>query len=142
MTKKKASIEDVLEALKKLTAALAAPKTTEPASAPPPPASIKMEHGFPIPYEYQELVKTMLNKEFAVDIKYLPDAASFEFSILVPKKYSNAPENHWLTYNEDRRTKVIQNAYGANGVREWVLQIYENFPQTTQSLITYDRAQL
>lgn len=102
---------------------------------------VEMRGGFPVPYEYQELVNTLLNKHFSIEINYLPDAASFEFSILVPQKYSNASASHWATYKEDRRTKVIQNVLGANGVREWVLKVYENFPTETKSAITYDRAQ-
>ena len=98
--------------------------------------------GHPIPLEYQELVNTLLNKKFKVHIDYKPDQVAFEFAILVPKEYSNAGENHWGTYGEDRRSKVIQNAYGANGVREWVLQVYDNLTPEVRSAITYDRAQL
>lgn len=105
-------------------------------------SGVKIEQGFPIPLEYTELVNTLLNKKFKVEIKYQPDAAAFEFAILVPKEYSNASPMHWETFKEDRRNKVIQNAYGANGVREYVLQVYDNFPTETKSMITYDRAQL
>lgn len=123
--------------------------TTFPAPNPEPAtlekpsdgAQVKMKDGFPVPYEYQELVNTILNKHFGVEINYLPPQAAFEFSILVPKKYSNALPAHWETYHEDRRMKVIQNAYGANGVREYLSQVYNNFPQDIQSAITYDRAQ-
>ena len=96
----------------------------------------------PIPLEYTELVRSLLNQHFGVEIKYLPDQVAFEFAILVPKNYSNAGDSHWATYHEDKRSKVIQNAYGANGVREYVLQVYENFPPEIKSMITYDRAQI
>ncbi len=104
-------------------------------------ASISSTSEFPIPYEYQELINTILNKKFRIEIKYPGDAAAFEFAVLVPQEYSNAGKPHWDTYHEDRRSKVILNAYGANGVREWVTQIYENFPPETKSRITYDRSQ-
>ncbi len=102
----------------------------------------RKEPQFPIPYEYQELKNTLLNKHFEIDIEYIPDQVAMSFSILVPKKYSNAGEMHWGTYKEDRRSKVIPNALGANGVRQWMEQVYNNFNETTKSLITYDRAQL
>ena len=97
---------------------------------------------FPVPYEFNELKDTLLNKTFGIEIDYLPDQAAMNFSILVPKKYSNAGENHWITYKEDRRSKVISNALGANGVRQWCEQVYNNFNESTKSAITYDRSQL
>lgn len=150
--KKEATLDDVLGAVNGLTESITklveskSSVTNAETDAPPQGTghapNIEMKQGFPVPYEYQELVNTLLNKHFQIEINYLPDAASFEFAILVPKNYSNAPESHWETYKEDRRSKVIQNAYGANGVREWVLQVYNNFNEETRSAITFDRAQL
>lgn len=97
---------------------------------------------FPIPVEYREAIDTILNKRFGIDVKYLGDTAAFEFSILVPKGYSNAGEKHWETYHEDRRSKIILNAFGSNGVREWATQVYQNFGPEIQSLIVHDRAEL
>lgn len=99
-------------------------------------------NSFPIPVEYQQLVETILNKKFKVEISYAPDAVGFNFAILVPKEYSNAAEPHWLTYGEDRRNKVIQNAFGINGVREYLQLIYDNFGLETKAQITADRALL
>ena len=130
-----------LEAINKLPEAIAtALKPVEPPKEDKP--QVVMSNGFPIPFEYTEIVHTILNKKFGVDIKYQSEAAAFEFAILVPKEYSNAGEPHWQTYGEDRRSKVIQNAYGANGVREWVVHVYENFNPEVRSKITYDRAQI
>lgn len=97
---------------------------------------------FPIPYEFQELKNTVLNKEFGIEIDYIPDQVAMHFHILVPKKYSNAGAPHWETYKEDRRSQVIANALGANGVRSWMEQVYNNFSEATKSLIMYDRAQV
>lgn len=97
---------------------------------------------FPIPPEYQGLVNTILNKDFGVEISYPSDGVGFNFAILVPKKYSNASEPHWLTYGEDRRNKVIQNAFGINGVREYLELVYNNFGLETKSQIVADRALL
>lgn len=113
-----------------------APKV-EPEVAP----QVSMAGGFPIPVEYREIVDNNLNKKFGIDINYLSDTASFEFSVLVPKEYSNASPTHWETYHQDRRSRVIQNAYGANGVRDWVMLVYENFGPETKSRITFDRSQ-
>lgn len=135
--KKNTELEELTNAVRALTEKV---QMLSPEVVPSAPAP-EMRGGFPIPFEYQELVHTLLNKEFGVDIKYLPDTSSFEFTIIVPKKYSNAPQTHWDTYGADRRTKVIENAYGANGVREWVTKVYNNLPAETQALITYDRAQ-
>lgn len=133
------SIKDSLEQInKKLDTPV---KTVEPQQTEARP-EVTISNGFPIPVEYQEIVDTLLNKKFKVDIGYLADAAAFSFSILVPREYSNASQSHWDTYKEDKRTKVIQNAYGANGVREWVLHVYENFPPEIKSAITFDRGQI
>lgn len=118
------------------------PFTVQNVDIPPPTSQVTMSGGFPIPVEYREIVNDLLNKKFEIEIKYLADSASFEFGILVPKEYSNSSESHWQTYKEDRRSKVIQNAYGANGVREWVLHVYDNLSQEIRSRVAYDRAQL
>lgn len=94
-----------------------------------------------VPYEWRELVNTLLNKNFGCEIEGA-DGVSFQFSVIVPKQYSNASPQHWETYKEDRRSQVIPAALGANGVREWVTKIYENFPEETKSAIVYDRGQV
>lgn len=159
MAKKKeeseVTLKDVLGAVNNLTEAVqklvqptpvftsgAGAGTYEITNTPNAPMEpVQVRNGFPIPYEYQELVNTLLNKEFQIEINYLPDSNSFEFALLVPRKYSNAGESHWNTYKEDRRSKVLSNAYGANGVRDWCLQVYNNFSEETRSAITFDRAQ-
>lgn len=95
---------------------------------------------FPIPYEYREVVDTVLNRKFGIDIDYVGGA--FNFSVLVPKEYSNAGEPHWQSYHEDRRTKNIDNALGTSGVRDWVTKIYDNLSPEIRSQITQDRAKL
>ena len=155
---KKASLDDVLNAITKQAEAFGTLTEVMTKAMTPPPAPpqvvdlanstaaavssepVKIVNGFPVPTEYQELVNTMLNKNFEVQINYQPDTAAFEFAILVPKNYSNAGDAHWNTYKEDRRSKVIDNAFGANGVRNWVQKIYDNFNDETKSRITYDRS--
>lgn len=98
------------------------------------------ESKYPIPLEYQMIVENTLNRKFRIDIDYLADSAAFNFAILVPEEYSNAGKPHWETYHEDRRSRVIINALGSNGVRDWATQVYNNFNPETQARITHDRS--
>jgi hypothetical protein len=83
-----------------------------------------------------------LNKKFDIQINYMPDTSAFELAVLVPQEYSNAGKPHWEMYHEDRRSKVIENALGITGVREWMTQIYENFGPETKSKIAFERTQI
>lgn len=143
---KKITNKDLMEAISKIgdrvTELEKKPVPVEVTVTTPEKAQIKMSNGFPVPLEFQEIVDTTLNKKFQIEIDYIPEQAAFSFGVLVPREYSNASQSHWDTYHEDRRSKVIQNAYGANGVREYVSQIYDNFPPEIKSSITYDRAQI
>ncbi len=93
----------------------------------------------PIPADYQTAVKDGLNSQFRVEIEYSSNTPFFGFSILVPKTYSNAPKPHWDMYNEDRRTRMISNAEGLQGVKQWVERVYNNFDNETKARITSDR---
>lgn len=95
-----------------------------------------------IPRQYQEAVNTILNSNFKVEIDYPDDSPTFMFSILVPKKYSNASDPHWLMYGEDRRSRVVNNADGPAGVKAWVQKVYDNFDMETKAKITSDRNKL
>ncbi len=106
------------------------------------PVSTGQVNQFPIPFEYRNAVDTILNKKFGLEISYPSDGVGFDFQVLVPKEYSNAGEPHWSTYGEDRRSKVIANAFGINGVREWLNLIYNNLPMETKNKVTFDRGQI
>ena len=93
----------------------------------------------PVPKEWQEAVDTILNKKFTVEVEYSADTPTFGFSILVPKEYSNATKPHWDTFHEDRRTRVVENAQGVAGVKQWVERVYNNFDNETKAKITSDR---
>lgn len=94
----------------------------------------------PIPSDFLECVKTSLNNKFGVEIEYSSNTPNFGFSILVPKEYSNAGKPHWEMYGEDRRTRMISNAEGLQGVKQWVERVYNNFDTETKARITIDRA--
>lgn len=93
----------------------------------------------PVPQEYRELVDTILNKSFGVRMEYRIDAPLFEFSIIVPDKYSNMPLSQREVQKEDSRPKVITMAEGKNGVKEWCEKVYKNFNSEIQSMIVADR---
>lgn len=97
---------------------------------------------FPIPPEFREVVDAHLNKRFGIEIDYKSDSAAFGFSILVPKEYSEASPSYWATHHEDRRTKVILNALGSNGVRDWAQKVFESFSPEMKAKITFDRSNL
>ena len=145
MSKKEAkklevSNEDIVNKLGELSKAVA--DITERLNTPNVPTVAVVEKNLlPVPTEYREIVNSTLNKKFGIEIAYPSDTASFEFSILVPKEYSNAGLPHWETHKEDRRSRVIINALGVNGVREWATKVYENFSNETRSQIAFDRAQ-
>ena len=93
----------------------------------------------PVPQEYQELVNTILNKNFRVRMEYRTDAPLFEFAVIVPDKYSNMPLPQREIQKEDFRPKVISMAEGKNGVKEWCERVYKNFNTEIQSMIVADR---
>lgn len=141
---KKEIAEDVnkilLEEIKKISERLDAlekqpepPKPAAPAPSAPPSDTY-------IPPDYQYIVDTVLNNRFGIQLKYHTDAPQFDFDILVPQDYSNSGKPHWETYKEDRRSKVILNALGVNGVRDWATQVYTNFDPETKARISADRA--
>lgn len=93
----------------------------------------------PVPSDYSAAVREGLNSQFNVEIEYSSNTPFFGFSILVPKTYSNAPKPHWDMYKEDRRTRMISNAEGLQGVKLWVERVYNNFDNETKARITSDR---
>lgn len=131
-------LSDRMDNLEKEKEALPPPVSTGTPPAITPPVTAQSQ--YPIPIEYREIVDTLLNKRFGIEINYMSDTSSFEFSILVPRDYSNAAKPHWETYKEDRRSRVIINALGANGVREWTTLVYNNFDMETKARITHDRS--
>lgn len=119
------------------------PTVATPATPLPAPVPTQAPlSGVPVPLEFVETVNTVLNRKFGIDIKYMADSASFEFSVLVPQIYSNASKSHWDTYHEDRRSRVIENALGVNGVRDWCAKVYDNFNPEIKAAITAGRAEL
>ena len=103
------------------------------ASEPTIPASA------PVPTEYREVVKTVLNDQFGVRIVPLADKPAFQLEITVPEKYSNATKEYIETYGGDLRSRVVDYAQGSNGVRDWCETVYRNLGAEVQAQIVADR---
>lgn len=136
----------VLSESRKTFPAMMGPISSQQASStmgslPLNPVTTSSSSLYPVPVEFRDIIDTVLNKKFGTEIVYLPETTSFQFSILVPKEYSNASEAHWSIQKEDRRSKVIENALGVNGVRDWATKVYENLSVEAKSKIFYDRTQ-
>lgn len=97
---------------------------------------------YPIPLEYRQIVDSVLNSNFNIRCIPSKDSPTFEFGILVPREYSNAPVPHWDTYKEDYRPKSITYAEGVTGVKMWVDKVYDNFSNEIKAKIVADRANL
>lgn len=109
------------------------------AEKPAAPEFPKETSQFPVPKDFLESMHTTLNDRFSVEVDYHSDSPQFDLSILVPEEYSNAGKSHWDMYHEDRRTRVINNADGVGGVKQWVEKVYDNFDNETKARITSDR---
>lgn len=79
-----------------------------------------------IPRDYINLVKEMLGEDFGLKIDYFTDRPEFMLSIIVPKKFSSLDGNNYDERGGDVRSRVIKNAEGINGVREWVKMVHDN----------------
>lgn len=94
---------------------------------------------FPVPMEYRDLVGTILNKDFGINLEPLSDSPAFQFTIVVPEKYSQLTAEQKKTFGADMRSKVITYAQGVNGVKEWVERVFSSFSPETKSLIVQQR---
>ena len=81
----------------------------------------------PIPSDYLDLLTTILNSKFTAKIEYLGDRPEFMFTIVVPDEYTNI--------HPDFRSRVISNAEGLVGVRDWVNKVYSSFDPETKAKI-------
>lgn len=101
--------------------------------------NVVQEASYPIPSEYREIVDTVLNEKFGIEISPLPDRPAFQFTVIVPEEYSNTTPEYRKMYGGDRRSRIISYAEGSNGVREWVEKIYKNLKSDIQTKINFDR---
>ena len=97
----------------------------------------------PVPMEYRDIVDSVLNKAFGVNVEALSDTPAFKFIIIVPDKYSSATvEQKRMVGGYDIRPKVINYAEGGNGVRLWSEKVFSSFNPEIKAQIVSDRSQL
>ena len=73
-----------------------------------------------VPVSLKKAAEDILGTKFTYECQAFPDRPAFSFTVVVPREYSN------VTEGQDRRTRVIDNALGANGVRDWCLLVKQN----------------
>ena len=112
-------------------------KKEEPKSKPVLP-----DQNYPIPLEYKEIVNTVLNAKFGIDIAPSKDKPEFLFTIIVPKEYSNMTEEDWKLKGADLRSKVVSYAEGINGVRSWCELVFKNLGAEIEEMVVSDRTKL
>lgn len=111
-----------------------------------PPSSIvsdspvvSTEWAAPVPVDFRNVVDEVLNKSFGIEINPKSDSPSFEFSILVPERYSDVSAAYKQMYGVDKRLKVIDYSSGTSGVREWAERVFSSFNPDRRSMIVADR---
>ena len=96
-----------------------------------------------VPFEYGEVVASILNSSFGILVQGKSDLPAFEFSIVVPDKYSTAhPDQKAMLGGHDLRPKVISYAEGINGVRQWCERVFNSFSNEIKAQVVADRSQL
>lgn len=116
-------------------ATITRPEPEAPAHVPVP------ANPYPVPTDYREMVDSVLNKSFGVEITPLSDRPAFELAIIVPEKYTNVTPDYLKMYGADRRLRVINMAEGTLGVRDWADKVFNNFSAETRAAIVFDRGQ-
>ena len=110
--------------------------------AAPAPEPVPEEPSVPVPLEYRNIVDSVLNSNFGIQIMPHSDRPSFTFAVVVPEEYSNMSGPYKEMYKIDLRPKVISYADGINGVRAWCELVYNNLNPESRSKVTEDRARL
>ena len=93
----------------------------------------------PVSPEYRQLVDESLNKHFQFRIEPGGNPSFFNFVLLVPKKYSNAPAGYWEMYKEDPRPKVMSLHQVGILLKDHLEKVFNNFNPDTKALIVNDR---
>lgn len=133
----------VLEAIADLKNSIQRPITSQapslqPESAPkvePPPLP-----EYPIPSGYRQLVDTVLNKNFGIELEAHSDAPVVTTVIVVPEKYSTRSTREKEDNPRDLRSKVMSLAGGVNELKEWLDIVYKSFPPELQAMIVAERS--
>lgn len=112
-----AGLAERVEALEKKPAPLPEPQNTLDVKVEKQPTENGMTLEMflkQVPKEIENTANEILGAGFAYEVDPLPDAPAFAFTVIVPPSMSELP-----AHIPDRRTKVIPNVLGLNGVTEW-----------------------
>lgn len=74
-----------------------------------------------VPADIRATATAILGPDFDYEVVSLTDQPAFNFTIIVPSKYSELKGKEI-----DRRSRVIQNNLGLNGVRDWSEKVKGN----------------
>jgi len=79
-----------------------------------------------IPPKFRNIVDEVLSPEFGIKIEDFENTTDFQFSVIVPDKYSSVIPTDRQKGVVDIRSRIIPRALGENGVREWCMLIRNN----------------
>lgn len=135
------NLSDLVRGLSDRITALEKPRTLDiPKSEPEAPVVEKPKQvSAPVPSDYKDIIDTILNKHFGLQIFPRSDSPHFELVIVVPKKYSLLTPAQSQMQGADLRVKVISYAEGVNGVRLWAERVLSTFSPEIKGLILADK---
>ena len=88
------------------------------------PVEIKQENDTmfltQVPVDLLKVAREVLGDKFQFECEAMKDRPSFAFTVVVPSEYSLVAEG------VDKRTKIIENSLGMNGVRDWCALVKQN----------------
>ena len=99
----------------------------------------EMDSKYPVPKEYREIVGTVLNKHFGIQLEPMNDSPAFNLTIVVPERYDTLTPAQREMHVADIRPKVISYADGVNGIRMWVEKVLSSFGVDDRVRIAHDR---
>lgn len=95
----------------------------------------------PVPQEWRDAISSVLSPSFPAFVRYRPDT-NFDLTIIVPKEFSNASKQEIETNGCDRRFRVIPNALGITGVKQYAQLVSENLGRDIMFKVDLDRERL
>lgn len=137
-------LKSLIERLDRIENTIARPITSQAESlrenltTPVEPAQITQEH-YPVPPGYREIVDSVLNKDFGIEVEAQHDSPTSLVTIVVPEKYSRLTLQQKEANVRDVSPKIITHAGGMDQLREWADLVYKNFTPEYQAMIVADR---
>lgn len=118
-----AKLTEEMELLKNPKVQMSEPVQTITPSTPPTPIIIQTTPSFltAIPSELLSVAQEVLGEKFTFECVPAKDKPFFDFVVIVPPEYSKLPVGI-----QDRRSRLVPNSAGPEGVRDWCLKVKEN----------------